>query len=241
MQTRTKTSVIFDFNDTLIKNSVYFREVKKNIANQILAINISNPQDAITSNSLIDIFDDFEIKNIRAGYKPGHDNFRVSLMQACFDIMKYDFFRFRLYDFIDFQIAQLANKPVELIEGAKDALEYLSHEGYRLFIVSKGNQKEQERRVKEGGIDHYFENIAFLPKKESDDYLNFVKENNIDIQNSYMIGNSPKSDINPAKTIGMSTVFIRNESTWKYEHDEILTKEPKTLIIDGLMEIKRIL
>ena len=36
-----------------------------------------------------------------------------------------------------------------------------------------------------------------------------------------MIGNSPASDIRPAREVGLGAVFIPNAYTWALEHDEI--------------------
>lgn len=238
MQTVSNATVIFDLNDTLIKNSVYFREIKKNIAGQLLKLSLVNNKKDFTTDRLIHVFDSFEIKNIKAGRKPGYENFRISLIQACYDILQYDFIQCKMYDFIDLQVSHVVNRPVELIDDAKDVLSYLYNKNYRLFIVSKGNKQEQAKKIKEGGIDHFFEDIIFLPNKDAENYSHFVNLYNIDINRAYMVGNSPKSDINPAKRIGMKTFFIKNENTWEYEHDEILLKEPGTIIIDKISNLK---
>lgn len=241
MQTANKTTVIFDLNDTLIKNSVYFREIKKNIADHLFKLNRANLKDDFTLEGLIALFDRFEIRNIRAGKKPGYENFRISLIQACYDILSYDFIQCKMYDFIDLQVSHFVNRPVELIEGVSEVLEYLRKKQYRLFIVSKGNEQEQAKKIQESGIVHFFEDIIFLQGKDAEAYLNFVKACNIDISRSYMVGNSPKSDINPVKSIGMKTIFIKNESTWEYEHDEILLREPGTIMIDKIIQLKDVL
>jgi putative hydrolase of the HAD superfamily len=36
-----------------------------------------------------------------------------------------------------------------------------------------------------------------------------------------MIGNSPKSDINPALGAGMNAVFVPHDNTWILEHEEV--------------------
>ena len=46
-----------------------------------------------------------------------------------------------------------------------------------------------------------------------------------------MIGNSIKSDVNPALAVGMGAVFIPNENTWALEHAELQTGAPRLLQI----------
>ena len=38
---------------------------------------------------------------------------------------------------------------------------------------------------------------------------------------TWMIGNSPRSDINPAKAAGLGTVFIPYHTVWQHEMEEI--------------------
>jgi putative hydrolase of the HAD superfamily len=38
---------------------------------------------------------------------------------------------------------------------------------------------------------------------------------------SWMIGNSPKSDINPALAAGLHAVFLFHKNTWELEHSEL--------------------
>ena len=38
---------------------------------------------------------------------------------------------------------------------------------------------------------------------------------------TWMIGNSPKSDINPALAAGLNAVFVPHGNTWILEHEEV--------------------
>ena len=40
-------------------------------------------------------------------------------------------------------------------------------------------------------------------------------------QRTWMIGNSPKSDINPALEAGLHAVFVPHHNTWMLERDEL--------------------
>jgi len=48
---------------------------------------------------------------------------------------------------------------------------------------------------------------------------------------TWMIGNSPKSDINPALAAGLSAVFVPHGDTWILEHDEIAVPDPPTRLL----------
>jgi putative hydrolase of the HAD superfamily len=47
-----------------------------------------------------------------------------------------------------------------------------------------------------------------------------------------MVGNSPKSDINPALAAGLHAVFIPHGDTWILEHEDLATAPaPQRLLV----------
>ena len=47
-----------------------------------------------------------------------------------------------------------------------------------------------------------------------------------------MIGNSIKSDVNPALAVGLGAVFIPNDNTWALEHAELDPAAPRLLQLE---------
>jgi putative hydrolase of the HAD superfamily len=45
-----------------------------------------------------------------------------------------------------------------------------------------------------------------------------------------MVGNSPRSDINPALSAGLNAVFIPYAHTWELEVEEIMTPNGRTFL-----------
>ena len=56
-----------------------------------------------------------------------------------------------------------------------------------------------------------------------------------------MVGNSPKSDINPALAAGMNAVFVPHGNTWVLEHEEIASAEApaRLLIVEKFAELRK--
>ena len=54
-------------------------------------------------------------------------------------------------------------------------------------------------------------------EKTPDEYARIVTEYEIDIGDSWMIGNSPRSDILPALEVGLGAVHIPHDQTWSLE------------------------
>ncbi len=54
---------------------------------------------------------------------------------------------------------------------------------------------------------------------------------------SFMIGNSPRSDINPAIAAGLRAVFIPHPHTWELEHEEINSGDERIVTIAGFVRL----
>jgi putative hydrolase of the HAD superfamily len=46
-----------------------------------------------------------------------------------------------------------------------------------------------------------------------------------------MVGNSPKSDINPALAAGLNAVFVPHGQTWILEHEEVAQAQPPNRLL----------
>jgi len=54
----------------------------------------------------------------------------------------------------------------------------------------------------------------------------------------WMVGNSPKSDINPALQAGLNAVFIPHPATWELEKTEVESGGGKLLILSEFRELR---
>jgi len=53
-----------------------------------------------------------------------------------------------------------------------------------------------------------------------------------------MIGNSPRSDINPAMKIGLNAVYIPHPQTWTLEHEPVVAGSGKLVILPSFRELR---
>lgn len=226
--------LFFDLDDTLIKCSGYFYDVEDVVAKKILEYNRQYTYDEIILK-----FNDKKIENIdKRGFGP--QNFECSLMQVASEIIGYDFFRDDIQNFIKKEAEILYTGDIELIEGAKEAVEYLYNKGYEMSIITKGMEDVQTKRVEGLSIKNYFKDYHIVKHKLKSDYEELLKEYKLKPEDCYMIGNSPKGDINEAKKAGLNTVYIPNEHTWNYEDEEISLEAPTTNVLKDISEIKNI-
>ena len=113
----------------------------------------------------------------------------------------------------------LLAKPIELIDGVEEVLIQLKKK-YRLVVATKGDLLDQERKLKNSGIEHYFHHIEIMSDKQEKDYLKLIRHLDIQPQEFLMIGNSLKSDVLPVLAIGGHGFHIPYHTTWAHEQVE---------------------
>jgi putative hydrolase of the HAD superfamily len=57
-------------------------------------------------------------------------------------------------------------------------------------------------------------------------------------QNAWMVGNSPKSDVNPALEAGLNVVFIPHPMTWELEHAELVSGLGRMLLLTSFRDLR---
>jgi putative hydrolase of the HAD superfamily len=88
-------------------------------------------------------------------------------------------------------------------------------------MVTKGNFAEQTGKVERSGLKEHFTAIEVVAEKDVGTYRAVVDKFGLVPDLTWMIGNSPKSDINPALEAGLHAVFVPHDNTWMLERDEL--------------------
>jgi putative hydrolase of the HAD superfamily len=113
----------------------------------------------------------------------------------------------------------MMNHPVELLEGARQALDLLSPT-YPLMLITKGDLRDQERKLAKSGLASRFRVIEIVSEKDSNTYGRILGRNAIDPSKFLMVGNSVKSDILPVLALGGAGVHVPYRITWGHEQAE---------------------
>ena len=92
---------------------------------------------------------------------------------------------------------------------------------HRLMILTKGRRDEQVRKLKRSGLGRYFKRMETPHEKDVRAYRRLIRDAELDPTVSFMIGKSPRSDINPAVRAGLGAVFIPHAPTWELEQEKI--------------------
>lgn len=228
-------TLFFDLDDTLIKCSGYYDEVEDRVISELCKYTNDYNYDELRK-----AFNIRQAENLlEYGYGP--NNYILSLKQIAQETTNENYEKNNLAEYIEKECAILYDLPMELIDGVEETVKYLYDKGYDMNIITKGMQDVQEKRVSKLTIKKYFKKYEIVGHKEKDDYIQITEKYGLDPKACYMIGNSPKGDINEAKLAGFNTIYIPNEHTWGYENEEILDCEPETKVLASITQMMDIL
>ncbi|GAB7182976.1 haloacid dehalogenase (HAD) superfamily protein [Kitasatospora sp. Ki12] len=223
----TDQILIFDADDTLWENNVLFERVIDGFLDWV-----ATPAERAATRSLLD---GIEAANSAAlGY--GATVFRQSLAD-CLQRLNDRTPSTAELARIDELLTPLNRREVELIPGVADTLAALA-DRHHLLLLTKGDQEEQQRKVTVSTVDHHFRGVHIVAEKSVDTYRQLTADLDLDPDRTWMIGNSPKSDIAPARRAGLRTVYIPHEHTWVLEHEE-LGPDEATLQLGAFTELLR--
>jgi putative hydrolase of the HAD superfamily len=220
--------LIIDADDTLWENNIYFERAFDEFCD-FLAHSSLSPSEVRA------VLDEIETVNSKIhGY--GTANFARNLMECYHRLVERDVHHEDLPMIMSFT-EQILHHPIELIPGVEETLEYLSLR-HDLTLFTKGNPEEQKLKLDRSGLAIYFGHTAIVKEKDTASYAALIRERELDRERSWMIGNSPKSDINPALEVGINAVFVPHEHTWRLEHEEVRKGNGRLVRLERFVELK---
>jgi putative hydrolase of the HAD superfamily len=225
-----KQTLLIDADDTLWENNIYFERA---IASFISFLNHHEN----TPEQVREVLNDVERECIVShGY--GLHSFARSLVRT-FERLAVEPLTPALHETINGFAHTIADHPVEILHGVPQTLQYLS-ERHHLMLMTKGAFTEQSGKVERSGLKQYFAAVEIVPEKDAATYRNVISKYDLAPDSTWMIGNSPKSDINPALVAGLNAVFVPHGSTWILEHEEVSEANPpsRLLIVENFAGLR---
>jgi len=223
--------LLIDADDTLWENNIYFERA---IAEFVSFLNHRERTPA----EVREILNEVEREAIVShGY--GLRSFTHSLIRT-FEQLSVEPLTPALHETIHGFAQTIAAQPLELLADVEQTLEHLSKR-HQLMLVTKGDEKEQSAKVERSGIKEYFRAVEVVDEKNVAVYHSLLKKHDLPARRTWMVGNSPKSDINPALSAGINAVFLPHDDTWILEHEELNEAEPPSqlLVLENFSELSR--
>jgi putative hydrolase of the HAD superfamily len=224
-------TLLIDADDTLWENNTYFERA---IADFISFLNHKE----YSRQQVREVLNEVEREGIRKhGY--GLHSFRLALVDT-FERLSVEPLTPRLHETIHGFARAIAEHPVEIIAGVSDTLQYLVPR-HHLILLTKGNFAEQYGKVERSGLKEYFSAVEIVEEKDVPTYELVVGKYGLTHDTTWMVGNSPKSDINPALAAGLNAVFVPHDQTWVLEHEEIGAPgaKGKLIVVERFAEIAK--
>jgi len=131
----------------------------------------------------------------------------------------------------------LHEAPLRVLDGVRETLAYLAPR-HRLLMFTKGETEEQARKVEASGLGDYFALREIVPEKNAAAYRALVERDRLNPAEVWMVGDSPRSDINPALAVGLNAVYIPSAHKWEYEHEEIRPGNGRLLILECFRDLR---
>lgn len=222
--------IAFDADDTLFVNEPYFQETEQKFCALM--------SDYLSQQGLSQELFRVEIANLEL-YGYGIKGYILSMIEAAMRISNNTISIEIIQKIIEYG-KELLQKPIELLDGVEETLAAL-HGKYKLIVATKGDLKDQQRKLHDSGLGHYFHHIEVMADKQEINYQKLLKRLEIVPSEFFMIGNSLKSDVLPVLEIGGYAVHIPFHTTWEHEKVSHKVEHPNFKTLENITEVLPIL
>jgi len=220
--------LIFDADDTLWENNIYFERAFDNFVDFL-------SHSSLTPAQIREVLNEIELVNATLhGY--GARNFGKNLQQAYAHLAEREIREDDLRHVMSLA-ERILEQPVELLEGVEETLAGLAAR-HDLTLFTKGHPEEQRLKVDRSGLAQYFAHTAIVKEKDAAAYRMLVELRGFAPERTWMIGNSPKSDINPAIEAGLNAVLVPHPHTWVLERQDLNYTGPRLSTVERFSDLR---
>jgi len=230
-------TVIFDLDDTLVATDVYYRTAYNSFVAVLL-------KDLHYKTPLFDVLEDELIAVHVANSKKigfGHETFTKSMIDYYKILCKKVKTHLNLASIETIKdigsriYSEKIYQEYGLLNGVSETLDFLVEQEDKLVLVTKGVWNAQLGKIKSTGLEKWFKNYWVVDSKTKEFYAEkFSKEK---LETAVTIGNSVKSDINPALEAGVSKGVWIPYPVWGGHEDAKILKPESVKIVKDIKEI----
>jgi len=223
-----RQNLIIDADDTLWENNIFFERAFEDFVRFL-------DHSSMSPAEVRHVLDEIERANNQIhGY--GSLNFARNLRQCYQHLAEREICEDDVRTVMGFA-ERILECPMEVIDGVAETLSYLAPR-HELTLFTKGHPEEQKLKIDRSGLSGHFAHTAIVKEKDAAAYRSLVSERGMDPERTWMIGNSPKSDINPALEVGLNAVFVPHRHTWILEKQELRAAAGRLLVLEGFRELR---
>ncbi len=216
-------TVIIDADDTLWENNIYYEECLA----EFTALMVEEGFDPHEVEEMMSVVERERVPEV--GYAP--QEFARSL------VVTYERLCRQHGRSADTAVAEavhdvgmtVVDYPMVVLDGVEATLERLDGR-YRLLLLTKGDREVQRQKLARSGLGRYFHGVHVVAEKDADVFRDLVARYDLRPDRTWMVGNSPRSDINPAVEAGIGAVYVPHPNTWDLEVEDLVDSERVTVL-----------
>lgn len=111
-----------------------------------------------------------------------------------------------------------------------DVVRKVAEAGYKVAVITAGERWVQIKRFDDLSMRNLFHDCWVVLKKDERVFSDFCTKHDVDILNSWMIGDSLRSDIIPASNVGLRAIHLQT-SNWE-------SRDGKLKVPEGVLSVK---
>lgn len=236
-----KQQIIFDLDDTLVYCNKYFELILTQFADMLTDWLAS---DRITTKDIRSKQIEIDVAGVqKIGFASHH--FPESLIDT------YRYFCNELYRNTEVSEEDLLmelgmsvyEQEIEPYPGMVDTLSLLQQQGHELFLYTGGETVIQQRKIEQMRLADYFQDRIFIRQHKNVEALEEILTSRyFSREQTWMIGNSLRTDIAPALSAGINSIYIKHPDEWTFNIIE-LNQEPNHSMytVASLVEVPHVI
>lgn len=204
-------AVIFDFDDTLVYTNAVYDQLRQVLFAEMDRLGLGFREE------WADYLNQADLDNIAAAGRLSCECFPLAMRATGEHFAARSQVRLAdgagdRFEEIGWRIYQI--KP-RLMEGAAELLDRLQGR-FPLHLLTVADSHTQQPRIEASGLMPYFDKISIVQEKTPDLFRFILAEQGWQAERVWMVGNSMRSDVNPALAAGLNVAFL-TVSAWAYD------------------------
>lgn len=222
--------VVLDADDTLWESALFFERAEEDFVRLLESAGI----EAETVRATVHRRDLERLETTGYGARPYLDTLRLVMEELAGTPPP------RLQAGFEDISSVLLGHPVILYPGTLPALEWLASEGVPAVVYTMGENGHQSGKFDRSGLAGLVRRCVVADRKSPGNLRLLLDSEGVDPQGAVCVGNSPRSDINPALAVGASAVLLSRDRLWAAEREDIADPD-RVHVISCLSELPGIL
>lgn len=134
----------------------------------------------------------------------------------------------------------LLEHPVILLPSVLSVLKGLHRIGVNCIVYTMGEFEHQHSKFQRSGLAGLVSECHIPPRKTEKELRSLLGRHEASFSRTVLVGNSPKSDINPALAVGVNAVHLQRPDTWAAEMEDYIHPD-RVHRISGFEELPGVL